>query len=143
MQGNEDVRNRKVIAIGCAVVVLVILLCGILSNLFWDGAGKRRAPTLTVETPHRISRSETETFTLEVTVSSLGDALYPAASMSIAFDSSRLEFLGVEEGTLFIKSSSGGAGASRMELQHSRMQSIRAHQRDVSGYDGRQKCIYG
>ena len=41
---------------------------------------------------------------LDVTISSFGDAIYPAASMSIAFDASRLEFLGVEEGNVFIKS---------------------------------------
>ena len=61
-------------------------------------------PTLTVETPPKLSASRSDVFTLDVTVSSLGDTLYPAASMSIAFDASRLEFLGVEEGNVFIKS---------------------------------------
>ena len=41
---------------------------------------------------------------MDVTISDLGDARYPAMSMSLAFDSSRLEFLGVEEGNLFITS---------------------------------------
>ena len=60
-------------------------------------------PTLTIETPQKINISETEEFTLDVTVSTLGEAIYPAASMSIAFDSSRLEFIGVEEGNVFIR----------------------------------------
>lgn len=61
-------------------------------------------PTLTVETPQKLSASQTEEFTLDVTISNLGDALYPAMSMSLAFDSSRLEFLGVEEGNVFVLS---------------------------------------
>ena len=111
MQCNEIVRKSKVIIIGCVAVLIFILICGVLSTVFGDGAGEADMPTLTVETPHRLSRSETDTFTLAVTLSSLGDALYPAASMSIAFDASRLEFLGVEEGNVFVKrtNSSGQA----------------------------------
>ena len=60
-------------------------------------------PTLTVETPQKLSASQTETFTLDVTLSALGDARYPAMSMSLSFDASRLEFLGVEEGNVFIR----------------------------------------
>jgi hypothetical protein len=40
---------------------------------------------------------------LDVTLSALGDARYPAMSMSLSFDASRLEFLGVEEGNVFIR----------------------------------------
>ena len=59
-------------------------------------------PILIVETPQKLSLANTEEFTLDVTINCLGDARYPAMSMSIAFDSSRLEFLSVEEGNLFI-----------------------------------------
>ena len=47
---------------------------------------------------------------MDVTISNLGDARYPAMSMSIAFDASRLEFLGVEEGNLFILSDENSTG---------------------------------
>ena len=67
-------------------------------------------PTLIVETPQKLSASQTEDFTLDVTVSALGEARYPAMSMSIAFDSSRLEFLGVEEGNIFILSDENSTG---------------------------------
>ena len=67
-------------------------------------------PTLIVETPQMLSVSQTEEFTLDVTISQLGDARYPAMSMSIAFDSSRLEFLGVEEGNIFILSDENSSG---------------------------------
>jgi len=70
-------------------------------------------PTLTIETPQKLSASETDTFVLDVSVSALGEALYPAASMSISFDSSCLEFLGIEEGNVFVLGEANAAGAAR------------------------------
>ena len=68
------------------------------------------APTLTVESPQKLSAVQTEEFTLDVTIDRLGDTLYPAMSMSISFDASRLEFLGVEEGNLFILDDENSSG---------------------------------
>ena len=85
-----------------AVLVLLLVRCGNDSAI--------NEPTLTVETPQKLSASQTKEFTLDVTISALGDARYPAMSMSIAFDSSRLEFLGVEEGNLFILNDENGSG---------------------------------
>ena len=87
----------------CGLIVLILLLnrCGV------SGGG---VPTLIVETPQKLSASQTEEFTLDVTVSALGEARYPAMSMSVAFDSSRLEFLGVEEGNIFILSDENSNG---------------------------------
>ncbi len=90
---------------GCLLVALLVLLlvrCGS------DSAFS--APTLTIETPQKLSRAATDEFTLDVTVNKLGDARYPAMSMSIAFDSSRLEFVGVEEGNIFILSDESSTG---------------------------------
>ena len=66
-------------------------------------------PTLTVETPTQKLAAGQE-LVLDVTVSHLGEARYPAMSASISFDSSRLEFLGVEEGNVFVLDASGTAG---------------------------------
>lgn len=82
-----------------AAVIVLLTQCNKRSELPIPGE-----PTLVVETPQKLSVSQTEEFTLDVTISQLGDARYPAMSMSIAFDSSRLEFLGVEEGNIFILS---------------------------------------
>ena len=60
-------------------------------------------PTLTVSSKD-VSISGNDTFTIDVLISSLGDADYPAASMNIKFDTSRLEFLGISEGNVFVKS---------------------------------------
>ena len=90
------------ICILTAVVVLLLVRCG--------NDPVANESTLTVETPQKLSASQTEEFTLDVTVSALGDARYPAMSMSIAFDASRLEFLGVEEGNIFILSDENSTG---------------------------------
>ena len=89
-----------------AAVVFLLVRCG-------DRKNEPPVPderTLIVETPQKLSASQTEEFSLDVTISSLGDARYPAMSMSIAFDSSRLEFLGVEEGNIFILSDENSTG---------------------------------
>lgn len=93
------------IAGGCIILTAILLLL-----VRCDGAPAAGEPTLVVETPQKLSASQPEAFTLDVTISALGDARYPAMSMSIAFDSSRLEFLGVEEGNLFILNSENSSG---------------------------------
>ena len=95
-------KQKKKLIIGISAGVLALLLILFLLFMNWDKI-TGGTPTLTIETPQKISKSETEEFTLDVTISSFGDAIYPAASMSISFDSSRLEFVGIEEGNVFIR----------------------------------------
>ena len=95
--------NKKKIIISAGIGVLVVAL--LITVFLLVGKDKiMGTPVLTIETPQKISVSETDEITLDVTISTLGNAIYPAASMSISFDSSRLEFLGVEEGNVFITS---------------------------------------
>lgn len=96
-------KTKKRICIGITVAVFLLLLILVLLFRGCD-TGIGGDPVLTIETPQKISVSETDELTLDVTLSSLGEAIYPAASMSISFDSSRLEFLGVEEGNVFVSS---------------------------------------
>jgi len=101
----ESVRKKKwpwILAI-CLLLIAAAALC-------YFYRGDSGVPTLIVETPQKLSVSQTEEITLDVTVSDLGDERYPAMSMSIAFDSSRLEFLGVEEGNIFILSDENSSG---------------------------------
>ena len=97
---NPKTKKKLFIGIGTGVLLLLLIFFLFFMNLDKIVSG---TPTLTIETPQKINISETEEFTLDVTVSALGEAIYPAASMSIAFDSSRLEFIGVEEGNVFIR----------------------------------------
>ena len=101
---NPKTKKKLFIGIGAGVLLLLLILFLLFMN--WDKI-TGGTPTLTIETPQKISKSETEEFSLDVTISSFGDAIYPAVSMSISFDSSRLEFIGVEEGNVFIQSDEG------------------------------------
>ena len=99
---NPKLKKELIIGISAGVLSLLLILFFLFMN--WDKITTGGRPTLTIETPQKISKSETEEFTLDVTISFFGKAIYPAASMSISFDSSRLEFLGIEEGNVFVLS---------------------------------------
>ena len=100
----KNLKKYRWWVLGALVLLAVILL---LSRCSGSDSG---VPTLIVETPQKLSASQTEEFTLDVTVTELGESRYPAMSMSISFDSSRLEFLGVEEGNIFILSGESSSG---------------------------------
>ena len=101
---NPKTKKKLFIGIGAGVLLLLLILFLLFMN--WDTI-TGGTPTVTIATPQKISKSESEEFSLDVTISSFGDAIYPAASMSISFDSSRLEFIGVEEGNVFIRNDEG------------------------------------
>lgn len=94
--------NKKIIII--SIIILLILSITISSVIIIKTSTQTvtTTPTIKIETPQKISIEKENTFTLDVTISTLGDSLYPAASMSISFDSSKLEFLGLEEGNVLI-----------------------------------------
>ena len=108
MAGKYEVTAKKKtkwlwIAGACVLAAMLLLLTRC------NGSASGKA-TLSVETPQKLSRSGNPEFTLDVTVSDLGETRYPAMSMSISFDSSRLEFLGVEEGNVFVLSDENSTG---------------------------------
>ena len=86
-------------AIAIAAVIVAVLAVIILNNT--ELLQKDSAMRIEIDTPQKVSLSD-ETVTLDVRLSGLGDALYPAASMSISFDPTRLELVGVEEGNLLV-----------------------------------------
>lgn len=97
--------NKKPVLITGAAMLLVLVVF-LLTRCSFSG----KMPVLTVETPQKLSASQTETITLDVSLSELGETLYPAASMSIRFDPACLEFLGIEEGNVFVTSTSSPGG---------------------------------
>lgn len=103
----------------CFIAGGVLLVCAILLCAFFllrqEGMTWGDTPTLTVKSPQKLRLSDSDTFVLDVSISSLGDALYPAMSMSIAFDSARLEFLGIEEGNVLVHSDSNSIGQALPE----------------------------
>lgn len=84
-------------------VLLLVLLGALLLRSFTN-----KTPCLSIVTPSKASLSGNREVVVDVTVSDLGDALYPAASTSIRFDPSRLEFLGVQDGNVFVRDSELG-----------------------------------
>jgi len=60
-------------------------------------------PELAIEIPDKIrSISGNDVFSIEVTITSLGNEIYPAASFSIGFDSEYFEFIGIGQGNVHI-----------------------------------------
>ena len=96
MAGKMEIKNLIIVT----VVAVSVLAFGALALLSGGKGGVLGTPTLTVETPQKCSAGEE--ITLDVTIDHMGEALYPAASMSIRFDPACLEFLAVEEGNVFI-----------------------------------------
>ena len=90
-----------------------LTVCALVFFLLFPNEISIGQPVLEVETPQKISLSQDGEFVVDVTISDLRAAVYPAASMSIAFDASCLEFLGVEEGNVFLTGEENGAGKAR------------------------------
>ena len=90
------------------LVAALVLGLGVAAYFFFFGGETAGQPILTIETPQKVSAGEV--VTLDVTINDLGDALYPAMSMSIRFDSSRLEFSGIREGNVFVYDDGNASG---------------------------------
>lgn len=105
MKLNLQKKTPGLLLLGAAVLVIAGALL-----LFGQDGPASDTPTLTVETPQKLSSGMDAPFTLEVGIDHLGNAIYPAVSMSLAFDPSMLEFLGVEEGNVFIHNSENNSG---------------------------------
>lgn len=97
----KNFSKKKKVAVITAFILLAAIIVGIVLCIKGDVVNLfNTAPTVTIETPERKSASNREEFTVELQLSGLRDELYPAASFSISFDSSHLEFLGIEEGNV-------------------------------------------
>lgn len=92
-------KSKKWIIIITGIVLLIIIILLFLTRC---DKNNNKIPILTIETPQKISISETDEISLDVTISDFGDTLYPAASMSISFDPAYLEFIGLGEGNVFV-----------------------------------------
>ena len=103
----KNTGKRKVLWFGLAALCFVLVAAAV--GLLRRSDLPLSIPTLTVETPAQ-KLTVGQEFLLDVTVSQLGEARYPAMSASISFDSSRLELLGVEEGNVFVLDAANTAG---------------------------------
>lgn len=118
MAGKPETTNSKKKSL-CLWLLLLLLAAGlILGAWLFLGEGELGQPTLSIRSLGKLSLSETEEFTLDVELSNLGDSLYPAMSMSLRFDPGRVEFLGVEEGNVFVYDNNSTTGQSLPEWSY-------------------------
>lgn len=88
------IKDKKKIFIGGAVLVVAVIICIVILN-------KITTPTLKLEaSSEKISANYKEEIIIPAVLSSLPDNEYPAASVSIKFDNNKLEFVGINIGTM-------------------------------------------
>ena len=100
--------KKKIAIIASSVLAVVAVAIGIIiftnrnsqtakvGNLF-------TGPAVFIEIPDKMGEKNREEFDLAVYVTKLSSDVYPAASFSISFDPSKMEFLGLEEGNVLIE----------------------------------------
>ena len=106
-QKNSTRKSKWKIIIAIVVIMLIILLVILFLPNKIKKIGK---PVLTVETPQKQSISADEEFSVDITLSDMGDEIYPASSMCISFDPAYLEFKGISEGNIMISGDSATGG---------------------------------
>lgn len=88
------IKDKKKIFIGGAVLVVAVIICIVILN-------KITTPALKLEaSSEKISANYKEEIIIPAVLSSLPDNEYPAASVSIKFDNNKLEFVGINIGTM-------------------------------------------
>ena len=111
---NTDKKKKKR-AVLLIVLLTLLVVGGLLFFLLRDGGVFSSVPTVTIETSDKRSVSDREPFSLQVQLSALGEDSYPAASFSIGFDPSKLEFIGIDEGNVIIGNPDNAYGVSLPE----------------------------
>ncbi len=113
--------SKKKIAI-IASSVLAVLAVAIIIIIFTNRNSQTAkvgsfsaGPAVFIEIPDKMDKKDRSEFELGVFVTKLGKDIYPAASFSISFDPSKLEFLGLEEGNVLILDSDSPTGENLPE----------------------------
>ena len=101
--------SKKKIAI-IASSVLAVLAVAIIIIIFTNRNSQTAkvgnlftGPAVFIEIPDKMGEKNRDEFDLAVYVTKLSSDVYPAASFSISFDPSKMEFLGLEEGNVLIE----------------------------------------
>lgn len=106
----EKKKINKTVIIAAAAAIALIAAVAVILTIFLNAEKPvfGSAPTVIIETPEKIKADNHEKFVIDVSITSMGEALYPAASMSISFDPMYLEFLGIAEGNVAVLSDATG-----------------------------------
>ena len=88
------IKESKKLWIGGGILLLILGICIVIFN-------NTKAPTLTLKVPNeKISVTNKDEIIIPAVLSSLPDNEYPAASVSIKFNNNKLEFVGINIGTM-------------------------------------------
>ncbi len=110
----SEKKKGKKTAVIIILMAVILLTAGFL--IWWflikPVNDKMRIPEVRINTPGKIELSE-DGFSLPVTLSSMPEnELFPALSLSITFDNTKLKFLGIDEGNVLVLSDENEQGAS-------------------------------
>lgn len=90
--------SKKKKLICTAVLILIIVIASIF--IIYKLRKELNKPALSLIPPKPIEYSSREEFVVDVKLSTLPHNLYPASSISVNFDNTKLEFTGVKIGTM-------------------------------------------
>lgn len=91
----EKKGNRK-------IIIAAILILTAAAVILFLTKGLSQKPTLSLEAPDGIGERDKDEFVVDVKLSDMGEAIYPAASIIVTFDKNRLEFTGVKMGNVMV-----------------------------------------
>ncbi len=106
MTNTKNGKNKKKIAAALLAVATVAVVAAGICGFFRarERAIYNALPTVTIETPAKLSETDRDAFFVDVSLNDMGESVYPAVSLSLSFDSYHLEFLGIEEGNIPVRS---------------------------------------
>lgn len=98
-------RRRAVIIAAVALLLILLLLA-----LYFFSPKKTALlqPAVALKASQKASLSKGGELTVDMSLTCLGNSIYPAASFSIEFDNDYLELLAIEEGNVFVLDEEGG-----------------------------------
>ena len=110
---SEKKKGKKTAAV-IILTAVILLAAGFLIWWFFIKPvnNDERIPEVRINTPGKIELSE-DGFSLPVTLSAMPEnELFPALSISITFDNTKLKFLGIDDGNVLVLSDENEQGAS-------------------------------
>lgn len=84
------------------IIILALALLLAAAGAVWGFNLLDSRPTLSFESLQPFEASDRNEFSVSLLLSDLPDALYPAASVTVRFDSNKLEFTGIKMGTMMV-----------------------------------------
>lgn len=92
---NKSKLLKRIIALGVLLLMVACIILVLLRN-------KIGVPIMRLETVKSLEVSNRDEFIVNLNLSDMGEALYPAASVIVEFDRNKLEFTGAKMGNVMV-----------------------------------------